>query len=488
MHPIRSSFRSNQGTTLIVTMLLAAVIGVSLVSYIKLSNNSLRQANRTFYSNSAMNLAEVGLEEAIACFNQLDNVATPTDAWPHSSPVTATTPWTLNATTYNSSSSPNTPYAVANFTGFDMGPNTTGSVKVYVHHHTALAGATPVIVAQSTITLPDGSATVSKYIEVTLRKRSLFANGLVARDNVSWVGQPMADSWDSHGDTQSPAVAYSSGIRTANVIVASIGGNIGLAGGEVWGYTKTGEFGATTGGSVHPLGTTTNDPTRRTNDFNATFPLPTVPAPTTFNTVSSSINSNRTFPAAGDNSVVVAGVTTYYYKFSASSTISLAGSDTLSITAGTAVVFLMSGQSGTSSISVQGNAGIDVNAGASLNVYTDGNVSIAGNGMANDNNNPATTMFWGTNATSQSFDISGNGKLTAVVYAPNGAVSLNGGGSSGLMLGAVVGKTITMNGHTEFHYDDALGRLTTGNPFGISKWRELQSKAERDAYATQLAY
>jgi hypothetical protein len=345
-----------------------------------------------------------------------------------------------------------------------------------------------VIVAKSTITQADGSPPISKYIEVTLRKRSLFANGLVARNNVSWVGHPMADSWDSRGDTQSPAIAYDPSIRTANAIVASISGNIGLAGGEVWGYTKTGEFGASTGGSVHPLGTTTDDPTRRTNDFNATFPNPTVPTPAQSNPVNSSVSGDRTFPAAGDNSVVVAGVTTYYYTFSASSNINIAGNSTVSIAAGSAVVFIMQGKSSATAISVSGNAGIDVNAGASLNVYTDGNISIAGNGMANDNHYAATTMFWGTNPTSQSLTVSGNGNLTAVFYAPNADVSLNGGGSSGLMNGAVVAKSITMNGGTEFHYDDALGRLTTGNPFGISKWRELQSATERATYATQLAY
>jgi hypothetical protein len=56
------------------------------------------------------------------------------------------------------------------------------------------------------------------------------------------------------------------------------------------------------------------------------------------------------------------------------------------------------------------------------------------------------------------------------------------------MAGAVIAKTIIMNGGTEFHYDDALGRITTGNPYGISKWRELQSASERATYSTQLGY
>jgi hypothetical protein len=463
-------------------MLLAAIIGISLVSYIKLSNNSLRQAHRTFYSNSAMNLAEIGLEEAIACFNQIDNVATPNLAW------TGTNWGTPNTTPYNATTSPNTPYVTGRFTGFDVGPNTTGSVQVYVQHHEGSAAQNPIIVAKSTITLPDGQP-ISKYIEVTLRKRSLFANGLVARENVTWVGQPMADSYDSHADTKSPADAYNPANRTANVVVGSISGNIGLAGGEVWGYAKTGEFGTITGGSVHPLGTTTDDPTRRTNDFNATFPEPTVPNPNSsdLNIVTTNINTPTTLPAAGDKSVTVAGKEVFYYKFNSGKGVNTAGSELLTIQANKNVVFLMQDHSGVDAITTTGTSGIKINAGASLNVYTNGNIKIAGSGMANSNNNPASFMVWGTNTTSQTVDISGNGQLNAVVYAPNATVDLNGGGASGLMCGAVVAKTIKMNGGTEFHYDDALGRLTTGNPYGISKWRELQSATERAAYEAKLA-
>jgi len=489
MHPSRLSFpRSTRGSVLIVAMLMAAIIGISLVSFIKLSDNSLKQAHRTFYSNSAMNLAEVGLEEAISRFNALDNSATPADAWP--------SPWTLNNTAYNSSSSPYTPCATNNFTGFTVGPNTTGSVKVWVHYYNGQAGATPKIVAKSTITQPDGSPPISKYIEVTLRKRSLFSNGLVARENVSWVGHPLADSWDSKADTQpTTAIPYDDSIRTANVIVGSISGNIGLGGGEVWGYAKTGEFGVISGGSVHPLGTTTDDPTRRTNDFNATFPEPTVPNPTTFNTISSDVSNNTTWPITSGGGAhtptTVAGETVYYYKFDSSADISL-NSKTLTISPGYKVVFLMNNHTGSSAISVSGNGAISLGLGSTMNVYTNGNISIAGNGenMANDNASPQNAIIWSTATASdsQSITVSGNGQLKACVYAPNASVSLNGGGTDGLMCGSVVAKSITMNGGTEFHYDDALGRLTTGNPYGISKWRELQSATERAAYAVPLAY
>ncbi|HSH93272.1 MAG TPA: hypothetical protein VK968_03935, partial [Roseimicrobium sp.] len=386
--------RSQRGSVLIVAMLLAAIIGVSLVSYLKMSNNALNLAQRTFYSNSAMNLAEIGLEEAISRFNALDEAASAAAAWP--------SPWTRNDATGTYG-----PYAVNEFTGFTMGPNTTGSVKVYVKNYAGLAGATPIIVAKSTITPPSGPP-ISKYIEVTLRKRSLFANGLVARNNISWVGHPSADSWDSDPDQDGNHVAYPGSGITANVVVGSIDGDIGLAGGEVWGYAKTGISGTITGGSVHPLGTSTDDPTRRTNDFNATFPEPTVPNPTTFNTKSSDINNTTTLPEAGDNSVIVAGVETYYYKFTGTQAVSLAGTKTLTIAAGKNVVFLANNSNNTTdAISVTGNAGVNVEAGATWNVYSNGNVKIAGNGFGNANNDASSTIFWGTNTTSQTIDVSG---------------------------------------------------------------------------------
>lgn len=466
--------RSERGSVLIVAMLLAAILGISLASYLKMSNNSLNLAQRTFYSNAALNLAEVGLEEAISRFNDLDNAASAAAAWP--------SPWTRNDATGTYG-----PYAVNNFTGFTVGPNTTGSVKVYVKNYAGLAGATPIIVAKSTITLPKGRP-IEKYIEVTLRKRSLFANGLVARNNIAWVGHPSADSWDSDPDNNGVHVAYPGAGRTANVVVGSISGNIGLAGGEVWGYAKTGISGTITGGSVHPLGTTTDDPTRRTNDFNATFPNPSIPTPTIVNVRASAYNNNTTLPEAGDNSVIVAGVQTYYYKFTGTTAVNLSGTKTLTISAGKNVVFLATASNTTTDvISVTGNAGVNVGLGATWNVYSNGNVKIAGNGFGNANNNAASTIFWGTNTANQTIDISGNATTTCCIYAPNANVSMNGGGSSGLMNGSIVANTITMNGGTEFHYDDALGRLTTGNPYGIGKWRELQSAAERATYAAQLA-
>ena len=165
---------SRRGSVLIVAMLLAAIIGISLVSYIKLANNSLKQATRSFYANSSMNIAEIGLEQAIASFNQLDT----------STVATSWTGWTLNSTPYNAVTSPLTPSATRTFTGFTPGPGATAEIKVYVQYYTGSGASTPVVVSKATISQLN-SPPVDKYIEVVLAKRSLFSNGLVAKNNIA---------------------------------------------------------------------------------------------------------------------------------------------------------------------------------------------------------------------------------------------------------------------------------------------------------------
>ena len=61
----------NRGSLLIVAMILTAVIGISLVSYIRLGRTSLTISNRALYNNAAMNLAENGLEEAMYSINRM---------------------------------------------------------------------------------------------------------------------------------------------------------------------------------------------------------------------------------------------------------------------------------------------------------------------------------------------------------------------------------------------------------------------------------
>ena len=132
-----------------------------------------------------------------------------------------------------------------------------------------------------------------------------------------------------------------------------------------------------------------------------------------------------------------------------------------------------------------------------------------------NNNKPIDFQIYTTNlpgGAPAAINLKGNGGLRIAVYAPNDIVTINGGptcpvaGDSvtypnptcGDAYGSIVGM-ITFNGvykwsngmlypGPNFHYDESLGNAGAGNPFGIKRWSELTTFAQRAAYATQLNF
>jgi hypothetical protein len=471
--PSRARAAADRGSVLITALILSAIIAISLTSYIKLALNSLSLADRSFYQNAAVNLTEVGIEEALYCYNQLDNVATATSAWP--------SPWVIG-----SDNSVTRTLALGT-----LGPGVTAEVKVYCSAYNPASTATPVVVSKSIITFARGGSTITKFMEVTLKKRSLFVNGLVAKDGIEWDGHPIADSWNSDPDgNPATTMPYAVGNRTANCTVGAVTGNIDLgSGGDVYGYAKTGTSGSTSGGSVHGLGTTTNDTSRITKDLAANFPTITTPTPTTINIISGTVPSD--FPTSSHSKNTADNV--YYFSFASGKNISDDATIGDSIP-NAKVVMIMNNHQNVDAISFSGGKSLTVKTGSTLTIYTNGNITATGNGMVNGTTagqNPSSSLIiYGTtiSPSTQEIKVGGNGQLYAAIYAPQGNVEMKGGGSSGMVLGSVVAKSISMNGGTDFHYDEALANLGTGNPFGIIKWRELQSASERTSYAAQLNF
>lgn len=126
------------------------------------------------------------------------------------------------------------------------------------------------------------------------------------------------------------------------------------------------------------------------------------------------------------------------------------------------------------SLDVQGNAQINVPAGAHVTFYVDGNASIAGNGVLNTSQIPGDVTFYGNPdpSTSQTIDIAGNGVFAGILYAPNSSVSARGSGNRGDIFGAIIANTIFFNGTTSLHYDQALGDLGAVIDYRISSWYE----------------
>lgn len=460
----RSSFppaRDRQrGSLLIVAMLLAAVIAVSLGSYISLSRNSLKLANRSFYNTGAMNIAETGIEEALWSFNQATAgvpLATAWADWDRSDGVTAK----------------------RTFTDFTLSGNNTAIVKVYVNNFDPASSIQPVAVAQSTITLPNDTRTLSKTVEVKLRRRSKFAMGLVAKNQITFNGNNASvDSWnsdpDNDGGSVTPAIPYGPGVRNDHGSVGSTSvavGSVAVNNADIWGFASVGSSGATglsvgSNGSVLGAGSPAGvkiDTTRVATDFTANFDPVSDPS------------SGATIMSVGATLGTIGTTATYRYGGSINSDLTIYGNVTLILTA----------LPGTNAINLTGTDGLTIAPNSSLIIYTAADVKVAGNGILNTAVSPSSFQLWATGTTVQDIQIAGNGSLKGIVYAPNADVKINGNGD---VMGSIVANNIVVTGEAQFHYDESLANWGANNPYGIVKWRELTLAADRAAYAVRLSF
>lgn len=460
-----------RGSVLLVALIFSVIIAISLNSFISLGKTNLNLSLRSFYGNSALNLAESGLEQAMWSINEA--VEGGSDAW---------TGWTVSGDN-----------AWKNFTGLDADANAAANVRVYVQNHTL--SAAPVIIARSTIT-PVGSSSLEKWIKVRLTKRSVFANGLVARNSLRFSGgNAEVDSYDSRlGPYDAPLGMglfnkYDRGSAgSASISVSSFT----LSNSKIFGFAAIGTSDYS-GLSVGPNGIIgsfggaagTIDYGRVATDFVTNFA--DVTAPSTAGYTIGAITSATVLPLGGH---LPAADGKFYYNISS---ISLSGgpSKTLNIAPLAHVVIRITAAPGYSGVKLTGNASINVLPLANLEMYVNCDVDIAGRGIANLNSPDAfhlrSTKVAGSVGV-QDIKISGNGQLSAVVYAPNADVTLNGGGSSGGVFGSIIADNISVTGGSSFHYDESLPTTSSGSPFGVSNWQELTTVSQRAAYSGLLSF
>lgn len=497
MRPPIKTFQNRRGSLLIVAMLLCAVIGISIGTYLQMSRTAMNISNRAMYNNASVNLAEQGIEEAMYAVNQY--VANP--AYPF-------TNWTIDGNN-----------AKRVFPETKLSQNASATFRVYIYNyqgHTA-----PKVVSRATVQLGNGGKPIEKWIEVSLLQTSKFANGLVAKDSIVFNGNnPTVDSWNSEWNTTvTPAVprgspvAFSSAYRDDNGSVGSISistNSVWVKNADVWGYVSNNsgsdthppeEFVGTTGsilGEDSPVGSNV-DPARTSTTFSASFKevdLPQTNASPVLGNLGN-INGNVTLPLPTDLALGPNGKTgtewENYYVYDASK-INIGANEKLVIEGKVALRL-------SSTVDVGGGNGeIKILGPGYLSIYTAADINIGGQGITNgvDVDSPADGVqvdelgqpkklqIYGTKTSGiQNITVAGNGLWSGVIYAPFGDVKITGNGA---ICGSVVAKDITLSGNAQFHYDESLAGLGGTSPFRIAKWKELTTATDRSAYDTVLTW
>ncbi|HWY52187.1 MAG TPA: hypothetical protein VNW72_11960 [Chthoniobacterales bacterium] len=309
------------------------------------------------------------------------------------------------------------------------------------------------------ISQPVYSPQVSRRIEAIVRPVSAFDQAIMSVGVVDLTNQNIVvDSYDSSDPTKSTNGLYDPAKRQENGDIATDGQLIEAGNAQIFGDVATNA--GTVSGAANITGV------ERTDFYQEPIPIG-VPSWPSSNSSPSSVTGTTTI-----NADATQGSAASRYVLTG---ISLSGNKTLTIAGNangsqTYVEIYVTGD-----ISVSGTGQIVIQPGVTATIYFAGNVDISGNGVLNTNNQPGDLMLYGiqppTNS-SEHVSIGGNSQITASIYAPGHDVTVNGAGTNGHVYGSIVGKTVTMTGVSNLHYDERLGSTGIINNYKIVSWFE----------------
>ena len=299
---------------------------------------------------------------------------------------------------------------------------------------------------------------VCRRAEAIVSPVSSFSTAIMSVGTVDLNNQNIVvDSYDSHDPNKSTNGLYDASKRQQNGDIATDGNIIDAGNAHIYGDV------ATNSGIVTGAANITGE--ERTDFYQEPIPVG-APAWSIVNPSVTNVTNSSTITAS-----TTSGSVNSRYQLSS---ISLNGNEVLTIAGAangspTYVEIYVTGD-----VSLTGNSQIIVQPGVSAKIYFSGNVDISGNGILNSNNQPLDLQLYGIDPGSAGKHVSlgGNGQITAAVYAPGHTVTVNGGGTSGHVFGSVVGKTVTMTGVTNLHYDEALSGGGLINNYRIVSWFE----------------
>jgi len=445
---IRIEPSGEKAAVLITALALALILGITLGGYLSWARTQNVLVAESQAWNVALARAEAGIEEGMAQVN-------------------------VNfGTNYKSSAATN--WGGGALSGH-FGPRTYSFTDGGSYSAVIIRGNPgPTIISTGYAVVPIVGRKIARTVEVRTRADEAFGYGISVLNNVILNGNyVMVDSYDSTDPNHSKNGFYDPLTRKAGGDVVSTDGLINVGSADIYGHIRTAPWGSATvqnlngrvGDLPENLYTSTwnqrgIEPGWYANDLNLDFP--DVGEPFTTGTAS--------FPSLN----VVSN--TYY----------LTSNDYLV----TGDLDILNGQTlyaqGNVRLWVQGNLkgrggtpgsyiGIAPNSSLTLYVGTlAGPPVIANIYNVNSSGNAANFGYYGL-PSNVAMTWSGNQNYLGTIYAPEADLVLNGGGFANTndFQGAVVGKSLTMNGHFNFHFDEGLRVRGPKMGYVASYWKEL---------------
>lgn len=434
-----------RGSALLATLCFAAVLSLTLSSYLAVCYRSLVLSNRNLQSSHGIELAEVGMEEALWAMNN--------NLW---------TGWTISGST-----------ATKTLTGFNYENGASGQVRLTVTNYNKtianFAGA-PLpninITSVGVMTLADNT-TISRTLQSDARPAQLFTNAIGATGSLTFTSGGTVDSYDSTVANYTPT--NPAALTAANSAAVVSGANVNVGNAQIYGFAATGNstlqngFGASVVGPSTPSGTYI-DPTRVSN--NASQPLYDVTNPVAVNSYDPVTHSSQL-----TNSTTISTTGAYQYD-----SIQLDNSHVLTIDAPNVVIKV------TNSVYITDGSQIHVKPNGSLLLQigeadNNGLSMDNGGGIVNDSRDPGkvSVVVGSLNGPSSTSSINTSIPFYGSIYLPNDTVNISSNNFT--LYGALVAKTVNVSDSgSAFHYDTSLqrfGAAGVSTPFALVQLREL---------------
>ena len=409
------------GSILMMTLFSAMLIGVVLAGYLTLVQHQEVAVTRSQGWNAALTLAEAGVEEALAQMNSGD----------------------LSANGWGPPSGAN----------FNLQSRALAGGRYDVRYDTNTSSS-PTIVSIGYVNLPSSSATLSRQVKVSTKAVPLINVAVAAKYGITVndASGITADSFNSAESAHSDNGRYPLGQATkllANGDVASVNGPVNLGSPTIKGDLYMGPVAA--GGS----GVTASQVSGKIyTDFNADYPDMTAPAGALWWTPAMTTNGIHEFNNGG----------TYTVNDSKDITVRFgSGLNGIKVT----LYVMATATNFHPTIEIE-NSGPK---SSSLTIY-----QVAGTASLSvrvDSQRAEDFVYYGLpGVTSVTYDKPG-ADFFGVIYAPSANLMLNSGWSGKHFVGACVARSITMNAHYNFHYDENLLKTGPMRGYVAKSWEEL---------------
>lgn len=450
LRPLPSARR--RGSILVITLCTASIIGLVIFCCLSLVNSQNQSVVRSQSWNICIPLVEAGIEEAMAHLNNLNESSYEANNWSKSGNFYSHPSRWIGEDFYDVKidlTDVINPVIVC--TGYVRAP-------LVIEQNRNFIAAANVSVS--------GVQYVARAVQVTAMKRARFVKAMVAKQRIDMNGNNIeTDSFDSNDPLHSTTNGIYDPLKAkdnGDVSTTAGGTNIiGVGNANIKGHLHTGPGGTVSLGANgvvgslawHQGGNKGIQPGWSADDMNMYFP--DVRAPSTAGAFSP---SSGTITGAVFKYVLTGG-----NKYVMPS-LSIGSKEKMIITGPTTLIV-------NGDVDVKG--GIDILPGGSLTLYVAGaNTTLSGSGV-NNTGKAGNFLYYGL-PSNTSITLPSNGDFIGAIYAPSADFKLGGGGSTILhFVGACVTKSITVNGHYKFHFDEALNGFGPWQDYVPTSWVEL---------------